>query len=445
MAQVLETRLVSPSIALVAEPPAQELTELRSLREALESSYAIIEFSTEGEILSANKNFLDVMQYRSNEIIGKHHRMFVLPEDAAGSEYQQFWIKLKSGQAFSNDFRRVKKDGSIVWIRATYTPLKVDGRVTKVTKLAQDITRAKSIANDSASQLQAIGRSQAVIEFDLDCRVVSANENFQKTMGYTLAELIGKQHREFVTREEAESTQYKAFWNSLRRGTFEAGLFKRISKQGNEVWIQATYNPIINLEGKVYKVVKFATDVTEHVKAQGRTEAIRQVVAQTVGEMNHTIREVSRRVQDTATLATRAETLAKATEQKTQHLDRSSKTIGDVVGVIGDIARQTNLLALNATIEAARAGNAGQGFAVVASEVKRLADQTSHSLSEISRNVSSIQTSVVDVIKGSREINHAISEVSANTTTVASAIEEQSVTMANLNKTAEGMVTVPRE
>ncbi len=230
---------------------------------AISASQAIIEFSPDGTILDANAAFLDLMGYSLEEVRGQHHRLFVDDAYAASREYETFWADLKAGRSAVAEFGRLGKDGRPVWIQASYNPvLGADGKVLKVVKLASDITERKLTNADWIGQLEAISRSQAVIEFDLSGNILTANENFCATMGYAASEIVGRHHSHFVEPAYATSSDYRDFWKELAGGAFKSAEFKRIGKGGREVWIQASYNPIFDMNGHPYKVVKYATDIT---------------------------------------------------------------------------------------------------------------------------------------------------------------------------------------
>lgn len=235
---------------------------------ALDRSLAIIEFEPSGKILRANENFLSALGYGASEIVGQHHRIFVEPVYANSADYTAFWQKLGRGEFDAAEYKRIGKGGREIWIQATYNPiLDAKGRVAKVVKLATDITQAKMKAAEDAGKLAAISRAQAVIEFTVDGEILTANENFLATLGYELSEIEGRHHRMFVEPEEAQSRAYVEFWVRLQRGEFIAEEFRRVGKGGREVWIQASYNPIFDPDGRVMKVVKFATDITGRVRA----------------------------------------------------------------------------------------------------------------------------------------------------------------------------------
>jgi len=249
-----------------------ELILKSGMLDALDRSQAIIEFTPQGNILKANANFLAVTGYTLDEIVGKHHRLFVDPSDHNSADYLNLWKKLQAGEYQTGEFKRITKEGKEVWIQASYNPILNDaGDVTGVVKYAIDITAQKMKNADYAGQIEAIGKSQAVIEFEMDGTIIQANDNFLNTMGYTLSEVKGKHHSMFVDAEYKRSHEYQEFWNQLNEGVHSNDEFKRIGKGGKEVWIQATYNPIFDVNGKPFKVVKYATDIT------GRKVAVNEI------------------------------------------------------------------------------------------------------------------------------------------------------------------------
>lgn len=247
--------------------------------EAIEKSLAVIHFDTEGNIIKANDNFVNAMGYELDEIVGEHHSIFVEDDYKQSDDYKQFWQELAAGQFKVSQFRRKKKDGSFIWIEASYNPL-VDnqGQVFGVVKYATDITASKILEAESLGQIKAINLSQAVIHFTPDGTILDANENFLETMGYTLEEITGAHHSIFVEEKLKTSTDYKDFWSNLAKGKFTTGEFKRLGKHGQEVWIQASYNPIFDMNGEVIKVIKYASDITktkqENTETAGQIKAI---------------------------------------------------------------------------------------------------------------------------------------------------------------------------
>lgn len=249
------------------QKPTMASGDLTAVYQALDRVQAIIEFDLEGTVLSANQNFLDLFGYKLEEIAGKHHRMFCDPVYAESDDYAEFWNKLRRGELNCAEFKRLGKGGKEIWLRASYNPVFDDkGNPVRVVKFATDVTASKLQIAEYEGMVRAIRRAQAVIEFDLDGRVISANENFLRIFGYTLDEVVGKHHRIFCEPGYAESAGYARFWQKLARGEYVADEFKRVSKEGAEVWLQASYNPILDMEGRPLKVVKFASDITTEVQ-----------------------------------------------------------------------------------------------------------------------------------------------------------------------------------
>ena len=298
---------------------------------------------------------------------------------------------------------------------------------------------------DMIEKINAINRSQAVIEFLPDGTIIDANDNFLRAMGYSQEEVVGKHHRIFVERQYAESQDYIRFWEQLNAGEFTVAEFKRIAKGGREVYIQASYNPIFDANRAVVKIIKFATDTTHQVQTRHQTQEIGESIAHSVNELASTIQEIAGNVHSTAMLAEKTDAVAKTTVEKALTLEASSTKIAQVVSVIQGLAAQTNLLALNATIESARAGEAGLGFAVVAKEVKDLANSTSEATENIETIIASIQAEVVGLLESIQEISTSVSEVTGNTNSTAAAVEEQSVTSSGLSETANSLLALNRK
>jgi len=247
--------------------------DLWSIYEALDRIQALIEFNLDGTVVSANDNFLRIFDYERDEVVGQHHRMFCDPAYAQSDEYAEFWRKLGRGECQSAEFKRLARGGREVWLQASYNPvLDPDGNPVRVIKFATDVTDAKLKAAEYEGMIRAINRAQAVIEFGLDGTVLGANDNFLQIFGYTLDEIIGQHHRIFCDPGYAESPDYAQFWQRLARGEYDADEFKRIGKDGSEIWLQASYNPILDVEGRPCKVVKFASDIT--IEVQKRSLAL---------------------------------------------------------------------------------------------------------------------------------------------------------------------------
>jgi methyl-accepting chemotaxis protein len=256
-----------------------ERHNMRGLFAAINENYAYIEFDTSGIVITANQIFLNLLGYQLGEITGKHHRTFVDPAQSGTQAYVQFWADLNAGKAVSDVFKRITKAGNEIWIQAVYSAVKDEvGRVFKIVKIATDVTAQRLSAADFEGQIAAIGKAQAVIEFGLDGKVLTANDNFCQTLGYTLAEIKGQHHSLFVDPVFRSTPDYRMFWEKLGRGEYDSGQYKRIGKGGAEIWIQASYNPILDLNGKPFKVVKYATDITAQIRA---AEALKAAVQQT--------------------------------------------------------------------------------------------------------------------------------------------------------------------
>ncbi|TWT46665.1 methyl-accepting chemotaxis protein [Botrimarina hoheduenensis] len=444
MTKTKTARLALDKIS-AADAIAGSPSDAQAVLDAFNRAQAIIEFTPDGQILTANDNFLSVLGYTLDEIQGKHHRMFVDPQEVQTEAYTQFWKDLARGRHAAGEFARRKKNGQACWISASYNPvLNAAGQVTKVVKIAADITVTKQIAENESALISAFSSSQAMIEFTPEGTILKANENFLSTVGYTLEEICDNHHRMFCKPEYVQSSEYADFWSNLQRGKFQSGRFSRIDKSGREIWLLASYNPVFDAEGKVVRVVKLASNITDEVQAElqrkNDAQAVGQSVATSTTEMASTIEEISKNVSRTASLAQEAESHAQSSTTATDALQESSKAIGKVVSVIQELADQTNLLALNATIEAARAGESGRSFAVVANEVKELAQETSNATQSIELSVQQIQQRILEVAASTGRITESVTEVSGNTNTIAAAIEEQSITMGELSRTAENLV-----
>ncbi|MGQ0621046.1 MAG: methyl-accepting chemotaxis protein [Panacagrimonas sp.] len=354
---------------------------------AIGKAQAVIEFSLDGKILAANENFCAAIGYSLNEIKGQHHSMFADAAYRSSPEYRMFWEKLGRGEYDAGQYKRIAKGGREIWIQASYNPIfDMNGRPFKVVKYASDITAQKLQAADYSGQLSAIGKAQAVIEFDLSGRILTANENFLKTLGYTLDEIKGQHHSMFAESAYRASPEYRMFWEKLGRGEFDAGQYKRVGKGGKEIWIQASYNPIFDMNGKPFKVVKYATDITE--QKQAVTEVQRVLSALSQGDLteqmsgsytgdfarmkedaNATVEQLTQIITQIKTATDTINTAAKEisagnsdlsarTEQQAASLEETASSMEELTSTVkqnAENAKQANQLAMGAS-EVARKG-----------------------------------------------------------------------------------------
>lgn len=443
--------------------------ESGAMIDAVSKAQAVIHFDLDGNILWANENFLGALGYSLSEIKGKHHRMFVDKTYEQSAAYKDFWAHLRAGEYQAAEYKRFGKGGKEIWIQATYNPIfDRNGKPYKVVKFATDITAQKLASAEAQGQISAIGKSQAVIHFDLGGNILWANENFLGALGYSLPEIQGKHHRMFVDKDYADSQEYKGFWESLRKGQYQAAEYKRFGKGGKEIWIQASYNPIFDADGKPFKVVKFATDITKQVmrrmegdrlgklldeslakivsavdlskqqsstaaSSSSQTSSTVNTVASATEELSSSIREISKASAMAKTSVDNVVTQTDIADAATRELTKGAESMNNIVGLIQDIAGQINLLALNATIEAARAGDAGKGFAVVASEVKNLATQVEAATNKISDEISGMQRVSGAVVDSLTAIKASVQSVSESVSGVAGAVEEQQAVTAEIS------------
>ncbi|MBL0503006.1 PAS domain-containing methyl-accepting chemotaxis protein [Aeromonas caviae] len=361
------------------------LDEEQGIIEAIKAGAATVIFSPEGIIQEASTPFLALMGYGAAELIGQPHSQLCPRAWGESGDYRQFWRRLAQGEVQSGTFERVNRQGETRWLEATYFPVKHQGRVTQVLKIASDVTEQHLRLERLEALTEALDRSRAMIEFTPNGDILHANANFLSVMGYTLGEIAGRHHRIFC--DEAFLREQPRFWEELARGQFKSGLFMRHNSRGQAVWLEATYNPIRDGSGKVVRVVKFASDITARIEQNHATREAARLAHSTAQETLHSAEEgaglLRAVVQTSSLIASQVDEAIALIGQ----LNEQSRSIEAIVSTISAIADQTNLLALNAAIEAARAGEQGRGFAVVADEVRQLAARTSLSTDEIARVV----------------------------------------------------------
>ncbi len=394
--------------------------DLQAVNSALNRVQALIEFNLDGTIVHANDNFLAALGYALDEVVGRHHSMFCDADHARSAEYDQFWAKLRRGEFERAQYRRVGKGGRDIWIDASYTPiLDAEGKPYKIVKFATDITAYKLRANEHAGLVSAIGKSQAVVEFDMAGLVLNANDNFLSVMGYQLDDVKGEHHRVFCDDDYAASLEYRKFWQKLNRGEFDSGRYRRIGADGRPVWIQATYNPILGLDGKPYKVVKFAADISEQVALEMAVEQKNEADRRKVAVL---LEQVER--------AARGDLTGTIEMHGGEPLDLLGvgvgKMLADLRGVIGHVVSEVSRLSTSAGTIAERSNVVAGGTQALGATVE-----------EMNASVDGLTASISTIARGAAEANTLAQSTKQAAETGARAVARSIEAMALINQSSE--------
>ncbi|MFP3861411.1 PAS domain-containing methyl-accepting chemotaxis protein [Pseudomonas capeferrum] len=399
----------------------EDLLSVEQVKSSLDSEMLVLQLDPQGRIEMVNGNFESEMLYRADQLLGRKLEDIVPPHVKTLDFYQRMKSAISRGEHLNGAFRLLRGNGQEAWLRSILQPVKnSEGRIKYFTLHSSDLTRTIETSREHESLIKALMRSTAVIEFGLDGTILTANERFLSAVGYRLEQICGKHHRIFCEPAEANSAGYQAFWDKLRRGEYIAERFKRIDAHGRVVWLEASYNPIFDAHDVLYKVVKFATVITDQVNQEQAVAEAADIAFNTSLGTDTSARKATEVVTQTVSVMRGLEASMQEAAEGIQALDTQSRVIGSIIKTISDIAGQTNLLALNAAIEAARAGEQGRGFAVVADEVRQLASRTSTATEEIARVVQQNEqlaqaaVAIIDTSKRQAEQGLALADETGN-------------------------------
>jgi len=418
-----------------------EITVLQQKYNAIWDGNAVIEFEPDGTIIRANENFLGAVGYRLDQIQGQHHRMFCPPHVANHPDYGLLWQKVQQGENFSGIFERIDAQGNTLWLEANYFPVRDEqGKVISAIKIAADVTQRKQEADKTGSIMQALDRSQGVVEYDIDGTIKTANRNFLSLVGYQADQLQGKPHS--VLCESTFNKENPQFWSQLAQGQFQSGLYRVLSKTGDIIWVEGSYNPIRDGQGNIINVIQFARDVTQRIEREQEIQCTIKEASEIASSTSEQTAQVCQEGLNYLQEALKTSALiAQQVGQATVSIEKLNAQFADIekiVHTIRDIAEQTNLLSLNAAIEAARAGEQGRGFAVVADEVRQLSQRTSASTSEIA-NVVENNRSHIEAIRIS------IQEAQGTSDTGKDKIEQVAASMEEIERGAQSVSSMATE
>lgn len=391
----------------------EELSSVEQVRDSLDSEMLAVYLDPLGRILSANTNFSKDMYYPDGSLAGKHIEDLVPPYLKNDGTYRKVQDALRYGGHHSGAIRLLRGNGQEAWLRAVVQPIKnSSGLVRGYSVYCSDLTRTIERSREDESLIKALLRSTAVVEFSLNGEVITANERFLQALNYSIEQIKNKHHRIFCEPEEYNASDYESFWERLRRGEYVTGRFKRIDRNGNIVWLQASYNPVIDAHDKLYKVVKFATVITEQVDRDSAIAEAANIAYTTSQNTDASAQNGAAVIKQTVEVMVQLAACMDQAVEGIAALETQSELIGTIIKTISGIADQTNLLALNAAIEAARAGEQGRGFAVVADEVRQLALRTSKATEEITtvvkQNQALSENAVALMDIGKRQAGHGV-------------------------------------